>query len=273
MKFDYSRATKPIGTSVIALKSAYKLQADASYDVIRNLGKDNKDLVALRTTKGRGRIAIEGFAPRTVTDSTLLVFEHNKVKRYLCEGNVWNFWWFEFALSGPLHLPLNTIMDIGEIQDEESTCEICLELLRSPNFASQALASATLNVLLSKWMFHLEEDKSKYTSHQDMIKHIISYMHSNLSANLTVTKMADIVGLSERRFRQVFKNITAEQPKRFYDRLKMEMALELLCNTSLSVGEISDKLGYSSQFHFSKAFRSFWGMPPSGYRANAMHRG
>lgn len=250
----------------MALTSVWVVRADETYDVLKNIGSENKELVALTTLEGRGKVTIEGCSPMTVIGSTLLVFEHNKVRRYLCDGDLWHFWWFEFTESGFLHLPLNTVMSIDRIENEKDDCTRCLELLRKPSLGTQVLASALFHHLTSKWAYHLQKETHRRNSYEEMIEQIISYMHAHLSSNLTVADMAKKAGLSERRFRQVVKNITGEQPKRFYDRLRMEVAFQLLKNTPLSIADISDRLGYSSQFHFSKVFRSFWRVPPSQCR-------
>ncbi len=265
MKFDFSRANKAIGTAIMALNTVYTVQADISYDTFKNIGPDNKDLVVLRTVGGRGNIEIDGFEPKIVTSNTILVFEHNKVKRYFCSGQAWDFWWFEFSLSGPPYLPLNTVMQVEKAKYEHKYCMECLKLLRRDDIASKALASATLNMLICSWIHDLQDRKGKTNYHQEPIDEIIAYMHSHLSENLTVADMADIVGLSERHFREVFRDITGFPPKEYYDKLRMNMARELLSNTSLPIAEISYDLGYSSQFHFSKAFKKHYGMPPSAF--------
>ncbi len=46
----------------------------------------------------------------------------------------------------------------------------------------------------------------------------------------------------------------------------MAHAAELLVTTALSIGEIADRCGYSSQSRFGADFRRVWSETPSGYR-------
>lgn len=53
---------------------------------------------------------------------------------------------------------------------------------------------------------------------------------------------------------------------RYYTRLKTEAARAMLSSTNLHVGEIAEKLGFESQFSFSRAFRKATGLSPRDYR-------
>ena len=55
---------------------------------------------------------------------------------------------------------------------------------------------------------------------------------------------------------------------KYYMKLKIEAASALLTCTDLSVKEIAAKLSFSSEFHFSKQFKSKTGLAPIYYRRN-----
>jgi two-component system response regulator YesN len=48
----------------------------------------------------------------------------------------------------------------------------------------------------------------------------------------------------------------------------MDKAQELLADSSLKIQEISEMLGYKDKNYFSKAFRNYYSISPSEYRAN-----
>ena len=50
--------------------------------------------------------------------------------------------------------------------------------------------------------------------------------------------------------------------------LKLSQAIDLLDNTSLSLAEISERIGYNNVDHFSKHFKKKYSYPPSVYRSN-----
>jgi AraC-like DNA-binding protein len=47
----------------------------------------------------------------------------------------------------------------------------------------------------------------------------------------------------------------------------MQRAVQLLNTTNLSIKEISDQLGFSDQFYFSRAFSKMHGHAPTEHRA------
>ena len=49
-------------------------------------------------------------------------------------------------------------------------------------------------------------------------------------------------------------------------RYRMVKATELLKLTSLSIAEIGSAVGYENQLHFSRAFKSIYGVSPREWR-------
>lgn len=264
MDFYFSNVKKPKNTIPVALRTVYHVLADPSYDVIKKGGFDN-DFIALRTNSGVGRVLIEGYREMTVLPGTLLFFRHNDVRHYYCSDESWHFWWFEF---NPRELPgihLNHVHNIVSVENEEYDSKACMEYLGKDNTASHFLASATFNLLLHKWMLHFENSDSN-TPYKEAVNAAIDFIKANIAESITVKSVASVAGFCERRFRQIFIEITGIPPKKYIDTLRIDMASELLLNTSFSISEISDKLGYSSQFHFSRAFQAVKGVPPSLFK-------
>lgn len=265
MDFDFSKTSEPISPAPIALNTVYVVNADPTYDVHKACIAGN-DFIALRTLTGKGNIKIDDCEEITVTPYTLLFCEHKKIKRYYCSDKIWSFWWFEFTVSNALDLPLNTLLHFHAVDNEIQYFNICLEMLRIDNYISKPLASATFAMLIYQWMMHWY-NKSKHTNpYQIVIEKIIAYVKANPAGNITIKAMADMAGLSERRFREIFKSITGQQPKKFVNTLRLNIAEELLKNTPLSINEIAFRLGYCSQFHFSRAFQKAHGISPSRFR-------
>lgn len=263
MDFNFSITDSPVVSIGMALRTVYLLEADHSYDV-RKKESENKDFIALRTYSGSGKVSIEGFDEMTVLPGTVLFFEHRLVRRYFCEANKWEFYWFEFYTNEPI-FPLNRVLQIENIDNELQDSKSCMELLRKDNIYSNAIASATLNVLIYKWITSLYIKTAK-NSHESGIEKVIEYMKIKLPEIISLKEMANMVELSERRFRDIFRKVTGYQPKRYYDILRIKTADQLLKNSNYSIDEISIKLGYSSQFHFSKAFKKAHGVSPMKFR-------
>lgn len=264
MDYDFSFVKESAAIMPIALKTVYIVYADRSYDVKKGITAEHT-LIALRTLGGLGKIKIGDHNEFTLTPGTLLFCRYSEVSGYSCEGENWDFWWFEFSSGDTHYLPLNTLLQIDLVENESHDCQACLEMLRRNDSRATSLASATLNSLIYKWMLHFESSMNT-NPHKDAIQKAVEYIAKNPGGNISVKEMAEIAGLCERRFRKVFADITGMQPKKYIDRLRIRMAEELLKNTPFSLNNISERLGYSSQFHFCRAFQKYHGMPPSQFR-------
>lgn len=74
-------------------------------------------------------------------------------------------------------------------------------------------------------------------------------------------QMAAFCNLSEAHLRRLFKVRTGLSPKSYQDQVRVEKAEELLKN-GFSVRMVSEILGYSDPYHFSRRFKSILGYSP-----------
>lgn len=264
MEFDFSVEKKPVAMPSIALRSVWSLHADQTYYVKKSRVPYN-DLIALKTIGGSGKIKIDGQNEITTVPGTLVIFSYSSVRYYYCTDEKWDFWWFEFNTRDVFTAPLNTLLTVNPAANEMDHCISCMKLLKKGENNSSSLASATFCLLLFSWLHNIKSNVIT-NPHYEVIRAAIDDLRSDIHHTATVGDLAEKAGLCDRRFRQVFKNITGSNPKAYIENVRIGLAEELLRNTSLSVIEITSRLGYSSQFHFSKAFKRYHGIPPSNYR-------
>ncbi len=261
---DNAKAPGPSAASGVSLANIWDVRADDSYDVQgQHVGRHT--LVAVRTHAGHGRLAFDRIAPIETRAHTLLFLEWQRLRRYRCIGGQWDFWWFEFTVAGTLHFPLHQVLAIDDQPRDAVDFAWIFRALRRETFAQRSLASAGAAMLFYRWLAQWEGER-RASPHQPAIERIVDRMHEKLGDHWTVAAMAAEAHLCERRFRQVFQAVTGRSPKRFYDGLRLDRAHELLRLGILSVAEIAEELGFSSPFHFSKAFRRHFGTPPSRVR-------
>ncbi len=262
----FSTTTTPFSNPVVALSTLYNVRADRSYDVSCNID-DPDTFVIFRTLSGTGRIDLEGYPSIELNGDTVMISARSIVRRYRCSSEKWVFWWFKCKLHSTVALPYNTALDIpGAAHDEYHTNQ-CFDLLKDDLKSAAIHASAHLAALLAKWSWQWHSSKRSMSPHQNSISRVTRMMHDMLDKRFTVEMMADTSRLSVRRFRQVFEQTTGQSPKKYFDRLRLDTAAEMLLTTPFSIGQLAEKLGYSSQFHFSKAFKAYFGKPPSSFRA------
>lgn len=93
----------------------------------------------------------------------------------------------------------------------------------------------------------------------------LNYINAHLSEPLTVEILAAQVNLSSSAFSRRFRELTGRSPYQFVKDTRLERARELLLERRLGVGDVSVAVGYASQSHFTKEFRTRFGTTPREY--------
>jgi AraC family transcriptional regulator len=95
---------------------------------------------------------------------------------------------------------------------------------------------------------------------------VIRTMYERVGDDITVDDMARTAMYSKFHFSRMFREATGVPPARFLSALRFQEAKRLLAATSLSVAEISNRVGFSSLGTFSTRFKKFVGVTPTEYR-------
>ena len=91
-------------------------------------------------------------------------------------------------------------------------------------------------------------------------------MHEQPAGEWTVESLAAEARLSRAAFARRFTEAFGESPMGYLTRWRMTLATRFLADGALSVAEIADRVGYRSEFAFSRAFKRLRGAAPSLYR-------
>lgn len=84
--------------------------------------------------------------------------------------------------------------------------------------------------------------------------------------DFTVDSLAEDLEISTVHLRRIFSRHTDKSPIKYINDMRFEQAKILLNTSNLTIGEIAMSLGFTDQFHFSKAFKKAVGLSPSEYR-------
>ena len=90
----------------------------------------------------------------------------------------------------------------------------------------------------------------------------LQVMENNIEDPLTPDEISDIVELSTRQLERLYSKYIGVSPKRYYLKLRLEKARDLLRQTDLSVTDVCVACGFKSLSHFSKSYRSAYGISP-----------
>ncbi|RBW60492.1 GlxA family transcriptional regulator [Phaeobacter gallaeciensis] len=115
-----------------------------------------------------------------------------------------------------------------------------------------------------------EQRVSLQSRHGMRNKHLaraIQKMHETIEYPISPTLIAEEVGISTRQMERLFGKFLNCSPKKYYVEIRLERARHLLLQTEGSVTEISLACGFESAGHFSRVYRSAFGVTPSVQRS------
>lgn len=99
------------------------------------------------------------------------------------------------------------------------------------------------------------------------IREATSFIEQNFQNDISVEDIAAFCNLNRSYFGRIFREAVGKSPQEFLISYRMTRATELLKLTELSIGDIGNAVGYPNQLHFSRAFRSVYGISPRQWRA------
>ncbi len=110
----------------------------------------------------------------------------------------------------------------------------------------------------------LPETRNSVSSHPIFDK-TRAYIDKNLTEPIKLEDLAAEMAVSLRQLQRIFQAELNTTPKTFIITYKLEKAAYMLKNERLTVSEVSYMLGFSNPSYFSRVFKKYFGMPPTGF--------
>jgi AraC family transcriptional regulator len=98
------------------------------------------------------------------------------------------------------------------------------------------------------------------------LSRIASFIEGNVQRGFSAGELAAWMGTTPARLSQRLRRSTGLSAWGFVQKHRIAMAKLLLRNHALSIADISARLGYFDQSHFTKAFRAATGLTPGSFR-------
>ena len=95
---------------------------------------------------------------------------------------------------------------------------------------------------------------------------VVEYMEKNLKdPKISNEQLAQLLGISEVYLRKLFRAAYDTTPKQYLLELRIRKAKQLLVESPFSVSAVAEECGFSSVYHFCRAFRQRTGDTPTDY--------
>ena len=119
---------------------------------------------------------------------------------------------------------------------------------------------------LRELLILLSSELSKYKNMNRNLHRIMEYIKTSYNEDISLSALATRFELSETYIARLFKREFNLRPSDYVNRVRIEVAKDLLIHTERPISEISDNVGYSSLYYFSRVFKSIVGISPKEYR-------
>lgn len=144
----------------------------------------------------------------------------------------------------------------------------CASLVRN-GLHCPAAAKFILGILLKgrkKTQFSFEMAIPKSQLPEPRFNKVAEYIDQRISSAIHVGELASIASQSHFHFTRTFKARTGRSPHAYILEHRIRRAEYLLAESTLGLAQISQDCGFSSQSHFSTAFKQHIGITPGQYR-------
>lgn len=99
-----------------------------------------------------------------------------------------------------------------------------------------------------------------------VIKKACDYAEKSYMQEISLSQIAEYVGLSVSHFCALFKQHSGDSFINYMNRLRIDKAKQLLIEPDLKIYEVADMVGFSSLPYFNRVFKNMTGLSPNEYR-------
>jgi AraC-like DNA-binding protein len=173
---------------------------------------------------------------------------------------------FDRARAAKLLRPERPIIRLGLLPELLQCFEHCHALAQRPSAQSQAMLSTLGLHMLSILQAAHHLQRSFRRPIDEKIQKAQLTIARRYHETILVEELAKELKVGYSYFRQVFKARTGLSPKQYQLQIRLHKAQDLLANTSRSVSEIAEILGFNTAFHLSTQFKNHVGLAPLTWR-------
>lgn len=249
------------------LYSAWEVTTDGSYEYTRTAYEKSfypKGTFALiRILKGTMCLIC---SERTIClhSEEFIFLPVSDIVSYCSHSEILNYYWFNFTAKT---IPFFTLGEIYKSAVREDEISRMNDIMSFEEEDLDSYCLSLVNTIFKENFYRMILSLKKYENEStENFSKILQSMKDRVAENISVKQLAEESHMSERSFRSMFLKYTGITPKQYLIKVKMQNAAQILQTSDFSINKVSEKLGYSSPFQFSRDFKKFYGVSPNSFR-------
>jgi len=134
---------------------------------------------------------------------------------------------------------------------------------------SHSLERFHVNTLFHQFVYEVFNQLQKqdiFLSKPDLAAQALRYIHDHYMETITLEQLAQTLSYSAKNLSKVFKKETGHSLIDYVIQVRIDHAKELMKNTSATIQEIAESVGYSDRLYFTRIFKKFAGVSPGRYK-------
>ena len=108
------------------------------------------------------------------------------------------------------------------------------------------------------------------TYENELLNDILLYIDNNIYEKISVSTLCEHFCISTSMLHSLFRKNMNNTAKNYINELKLSKSKELIRNSTHTLSEISEMLGFSSIHYFSKKFKSYFNISPTEYSKSCL---
>ena len=186
---------------------------------------------------------------------------------------------FDGEVSGRLLRALPTLLVLAENEWDGALIRLLAAEIVKDEPGQEVVLDRLLDLLLITtlrvWFSRPDaQAPAWYQAQSDpIVGKAIRLLHHNPAHPWTVAALADAIGVSRATLARRFTELVGEPPMSFLTGWRLAIAADLLREPDVTVSAVAQRVGYSSPFALSTAFKRLWGVSPRQHRARDLLAG
>ena len=166
-----------------------------------------------------------------------------------------------FDRKHPVHDVLAALIEESYIEYSEK--DVCYKLPIRANIYLMMTA-------LLRYYCGSKDETDRMVYHNVLrMRPVIEYLSEHFTEKSYIEQLAGMINVSADYFTKMFKESIGKTPIDYINAMRVNLSMQLLCSTDLSMADIADTIGFCNPNYFHKIFKQYMNTSPLAYRKSA----